>query len=160
MPHVRSYYAATAHDAPRHPSLAGDTICDVCIVGAGIAGCAAALELAERGYRVVLLEARQVGWGASGRSGGQAIFGYGTSQRSLAGQVGLENARRMWDISIEALDWLRGRVARHGIDCDLHWGHLHVATQARQRRELLGLQRELAEVYDYRSPRFLERGEW
>jgi gamma-glutamylputrescine oxidase len=159
MPQVRSYYSATAHDAPRHRSPDGGTSCDVCIVGAGIAGCAAALELAERGYRVVLLEARHVGWGASGRSGGQAIFGYGTSQQNLASQVGLEDARRMWDVSIEALDWVRGRVARHGIDCDLNWGHLHVATKARQRRELLGLQRELAELYGYRSPRFLERGE-
>jgi len=157
MPHVRSYYAATAHEAPRHPTLAGDTSCDVCVVGAGIAGCAAALELAERGYRVVLLEAEQVGWGASGRSGGQAIFGYGTSQASLAAQVGIEPARRMWDVSIEALDWVRDRVGRHGIDCDLHWGHLHVATKARQRRELLELQRELAQMYGYRSLRFLER---
>ena len=159
MPHVRSYYAATAHEAPRHPTLAGDTSCDVCVVGAGIAGCAAALELAERGYGVVLLEAEQVGWGASGRSGGQAIFGYGTSQASLAAQVGIEPARRMWDVSIEALDWVRDRVGRHGIDCDLHWGHLHVATRPRQRGELLDLQQELADVYDYHSPRFLERSE-
>jgi gamma-glutamylputrescine oxidase len=157
MPHARSYYAATAHDAPAHPALAGDANCDVCVVGAGLAGCAAALELAERGYRVVLLEAEQVGWGASGRSGGQAIFGYGTSQASLAAQVGIESARRMWDVSVEALDWVRDRVARHGIDCDLNWGHLHVATRPRQRGELLELQRELAEVYGYHSPRFMER---
>jgi gamma-glutamylputrescine oxidase len=159
MPHARSYYAATAHDAPAHPALEGDAICDVCVVGAGLTGCAAALELAERGYRVVLLEAEQVGWGASGRSGGQAIFGYGTSQASLAAQVGIESARRMWDVSVEALDWVRDRVARHGIDCDLNWGHLHVATRPRQRGELLELQRELAEVYGYRSPRFMERSD-
>jgi gamma-glutamylputrescine oxidase len=159
MPHARSYYAATAHDAPAHPALAGDANCDVCVVGAGLAGCAAALELAERGYRVVLLEAEQVGWGASGRSGGQAIFGYGTSQASLAAQVGIESARRMWDVSVEALDWVRDRVARHGIDCDLNWGHLHVATRPRQRGELLELQRELAEVYGYHSPRFMERSD-
>ncbi len=157
MPHVRSYYAATAHDAPTHPALTGDATFDVCVVGAGIAGCAGALELAERGYRVALLESERVGWGASGRSGGQAIFGYGASMASLATQVGPEAARRMWDVSIEALDFVRGRVARHAIDCDLNWGHLHVATKARQRDELLELQRELADSYGYRSPRFLER---
>jgi gamma-glutamylputrescine oxidase len=159
MPHARSWYAATAHEAPAHPALVGEASCDVCVVGAGIAGCATALELAERGYRVVLLEAERVGWGASGRSGGQAIFGYGTSPSSLAAQVGLETARRLWDVSIEALDWVRDRVARHGIECDLNWGHLHVATRPRQRGELLALQQELADLYGYRSPRFMERSD-
>jgi gamma-glutamylputrescine oxidase len=157
MPHVRSYYAATAHPAPEHPALEGDATFDVCVVGAGIGGCAAALELAERGYRVALLESERVGWGASGRSGGQAIFGYGTGMDTLAAQVGAETARRLWDVSVEALDFVRDRVARHAIDCDLHWGHLHVATKPRQRDELLELQRELAELYGYHSPRFLER---
>ena len=157
MPHVRSYYAATAHVAPAHPAVAGDCTVDVCVVGAGITGCAAALELAERGFRVALVEAEQVGWGASGRSGGQAIFGFGTDIGTIAAQVGPETARRLWDVSIDALDWVRDRVARHGIDCDLHWGHMHVATKPRQRDELLELQHELAETYGYRSPRFLER---
>ena len=157
MAHVRSYYAATAHESPRHPPLTGDATVDVCVVGAGIAGCATALELAERGYRVALLEAERVGWGASGRSGGQAIFGFGTDMATLAGQVGVADARRLWEVSVEALDWLRERVARHAIDCDLNWGHLHVATRPRQRDELLELQRELAETYAYASPRFLER---
>jgi len=157
MDHVASYYAATAHAAPLRPALADDLQADVCVVGGGIAGCAAALELAERGYRVVLLEAQRVAWGASGRSGGQAIFGYGTSQASLAAQVGRESARRLWDLSIEALQWLRTRVERHGIDCDLHWGHAHVAVKPRQHDELRKLPDELETEYGYRSLRFLER---
>jgi gamma-glutamylputrescine oxidase len=157
MPHVRSYYAATANAAPDHPALEGDATFDVCVVGAGIAGCAAALELAERGFRVALLEAERVAWGASGRSGGQAIFGFGTGLDTLVAQVGPAAARRMWDVSVAALDFVRERVARHAIDCDLHWGHMHVATKPRQRDELLELQRELAETCDYHSPRFLER---
>jgi len=159
MSHVASYYAATANPSPRRPALADGVDADVCVVGGGIAGCAAALELAERGYRVVLLEAQRIAWGASGRSGGQAIFGYGTSQASLVAQVGRESARLLWDISIEALELLRTRVARHGIDCDLHWGHAHVAVKARQRDELLSLQRQLEDDYDYRSLRFLDRDE-
>ena len=157
MPQVRSYYAATANAAPDHPALEGDATFDVCVVGAGIAGCAAALELAERGFRVALLEAERVAWGASGRSGGQAIFGFGTGLDTLVAQVGPAAARRMWDVSVAALDFVRERVARHAIDCDLHWGHMHVATKPRQRDELLELQRELAETCDYHSPRFLER---
>jgi gamma-glutamylputrescine oxidase len=157
MPHVRSYYAASANATPAHASLDGDATCDVCVIGAGIAGCATALELAERGYRVILLEAERVGWGASGRSGGQAIFGFSTAMSGIAARVGPEVARRLWDVSVEALEFVRERVARHAIDCDLHWGHLHVATKPRQREELLELQAELVEQYDYRSPRFLER---
>ena len=159
MEHVDSYYAATAHPAPARPTLEGDTRADVCVIGAGIGGCSAALDLASRGYRVVLLEAHRVGWGASGRSGGQAIFGFGTSQENIVSQVGLADARRMWDVSVEALELLRQRVAEHAIDCDLNWGHLHVATKPRQRTELLEFQQELAETYGYRAPRFLERAE-
>jgi len=157
MPHIDSYYAATATPWKDCPPLEADASFDVCVIGAGIAGCATALELAERGYRVALLEAERVGWGASGRSGGQAIFGFGTGQDTLVGQVGLDAARRMWNVSIEALGWVRDRVARHAIDCDLHWGQMHVAIKPRQRDDLLELQRDLADTYGYRSPRFLER---
>lgn len=159
MDHVASYYAATAHPAPRHPRLARAVRADVCVVGGGIAGCSTALDLAERGYRVVLLESQRIGWGASGRSGGQAIFGFSTSQKRLVEQVGVDAARRMWEVSIEALRLLRDRVARHAIDCDLNWGHLHVAVKQRQRRELAELQAELADVYGYSGPRLLERVE-
>ena len=159
MDHVASYYAATAHPAPLRSPLAGQVRADVCVIGGGIAGCSTALDLAERGYRVVLLESRRIGWGASGRSGGQAIFGFGTSQESLVAQVGLDAARRMWDVSIEALGLLRERVSKHAIDCDLHWGHMHVAVKPRQQRELQELQQELADLYGYRSPRFLERAD-
>jgi gamma-glutamylputrescine oxidase len=157
MDHAASYYAATAHPSPARPPLEGDVRADVCVVGAGIAGCSAALDLAVRGYRVALLEARRVGWGASGRSGGQAIFGFGTTQKSIVAAVGVEDARRMWDVSVEALALLRQRAKDHAIDCDLNWGHLHVATKPRQRIELQELQQELAETYGYRSPRFVER---
>jgi gamma-glutamylputrescine oxidase len=157
--HARSYYAATANPAPDRPPLAQDVRADVCVVGAGIAGCSAALELAERGYQVVLLEARRVGWGGSGRSGGQAIFGFGTEQASIVRLVGLDDARRMWNVSTQALELLRSRVARHGIDCDLHWGHLHTALKPRQREELLELKQELEHTYGYRGLQFMERAE-
>jgi gamma-glutamylputrescine oxidase len=159
MAHVDSYYAATAHPAPARGPLEGEVRADVCVIGGGIAGCSTALDLATRGYRVVLLEAQRVGWGASGRSGGQAIFGFGTSQKSIAAQVGPAAAQRMWDVSIEALALLRQRVAQHAIDCDLNWGHLHVATKPRQRRELEELQHELAQDYGHRATRLLERAE-
>ncbi|HVF18470.1 MAG TPA: FAD-binding oxidoreductase [Steroidobacteraceae bacterium] len=154
-----SYYSASAAPASARPALAGTLEADVCVVGAGIAGCSAALHLAERGYRVVLLEAQRVGWGASGRSGGQALAGYASGQAKLVAAVGVDSARKLWDISIEGLELIRERVSRHQIDCDLHWGALHVAIKDRQRQELLAEQREAEDAYGYENLKFLERSE-
>ena len=159
MQHIRSYYAASAHASPPREALRGDLTADVCVVGGGIAGCSTALNLAERGYRVVLLEGKRVGWGASGRSGGQAIFGFAAGQDKLIAQVGRETARRMFDVSVEALDVLKSRVARHGIDCDLNWGQMHVAIKPRHVTELQAWREELERDYGYSSPRWLDRRE-
>jgi gamma-glutamylputrescine oxidase len=154
-----SYYAASANSAPEHPPLRGEVTADVCVIGGGIAGCSTALELAERGYRVVLLEGQRIGWGASGRSGGQAITGFASGQSKLVQQVGADNARRMWNISLEGLQLIRDRVVKYNIDCDLHWGQMHAAIKPRQRDELLHEKREAEEKYGYKQLRFLERAE-
>jgi gamma-glutamylputrescine oxidase len=159
MDHIRSWYAASANPAPRREALQGDVTADVCVVGGGIAGCSTALHLAERGYKVVLLEGKRVAWGASGRSGGQAIFGFAAGQDKLIAQVGHDDARRMFDVSVEALDLLKERVARHAIDCDLHWGQMHVAIKPRHETELQAWQDELARDYGYTSLRWLGRDE-
>ena len=158
-PHIDSYYAASANPAPDHPALRGEIAVDVCVVGGGIAGCSTALHLAERGYRVALVEAQRIGWGASGRSGGQAIAGYACGQQKLIDALGLDDARKLWDISVEALSLLKERVELHAIDCDLHWGQMHVAIKERQRTALIEEQRELEEKFGYRPLRFLERAE-
>jgi gamma-glutamylputrescine oxidase len=155
----QSYYSASASPTTPRPPLTGTQEVDVCVVGAGIAGCSAALHLAERGYRVALLEAQHVGWGASGRSGGQALAGYASGQAKLVAAVGHDDARKLWDISVAGLDLIRQRAERHHIDCDLHWGALHVATKDRQRRELLAEQHEAESVYDYKKLKFMERSE-
>jgi gamma-glutamylputrescine oxidase len=155
----QSYYSASATPTTQRPSLTGTLKVDVCVVGAGIAGCSAALHLAERGYRVALLEAQHVGWGASGRSGGQALAGYASGQAKLVAAVGRDDARKLWDISVAGLDLIRERVERHHIDCDLHWGALHVAVKDRQRGELLSEQHEAESNYDYKKLTFMERSE-
>lgn len=152
-----SYYAATAHPWTDCPPLSGTLSVDVCVIGGGIAGCAAALHLAEHGYRVALLEAQRIGWGASGRSGGQIIPGFACGQDRLVKQLGVETARHLWDISLEGIELLRTLVARHAIACDLRPGHLEVASKARQRDELLAQQRELEDLYGYSSLRFLDK---
>src|SRR5688572_15290307 len=141
-PHIDSYYAASANSASTYPALAGTIEVDVCVVGGGIAGCSTALHLAERGYRVALVESKRIAWGASGRSGGQAIAGYACGQEKLINALGIDDARKLWDISVESLTLLRDRVARHSIDCDLHWGQMNVAIKPRQREALLAEQHE------------------
>ncbi len=129
------------------------------MVGGGIAGCSAALHLAERGYRVVLLEARQVGWGASGRSGGQALPGTAASQGKLEQLLGAADARRVWDTTVEGLELVRGLIDRHRIDCDWVDGHLQVAIKARQEAALRAELEQLVERYDYGGVRFVARDE-
>ena len=146
---INSYYAATANPWASAPALAGEMFCDVCVVGGGITGCSAALHLAERGYDVVLLEAQSIGWGASGRSGAQVIVGFAREIDRIAAAVGAADARRLWDMSIEAVDLVKTQITRHAINCDWQDGQIHVALKARQRDELHNYQQLLAEHYDY-----------
>jgi len=129
------------------------------VVGGGIAGCSAALHLAQRGYRVVLLEARFVGYGASGRSGGQSIFGLAASQKTLITQVGRDDARRLFASSVEALDLTQSLISDFQIDCDYQPNHLHVAVKLRQVRELREWADELEREYGYTSARFVDGAE-
>ena len=129
------------------------------VLGGGIAGCSAALHLAKRGYRVALLEARFVGYGASGRSGGQCIFGLAASQKAIEAQVGRDDAHRLFDLSIDALDLTQSLISQYQIDCDYHANHLHVAVKPRQILELQEWEHELRDDYAYGSARFLDRDE-
>lgn len=156
--HVESYYAATVDDLPDFPALEGSVDVDVCIVGAGFTGLSAALHLVERGYRVAVLEAARVGWGASGRNGGQIVTGFAAGLDKVIAKAGDADARRLWAMSEEAKRLIEDRVARHGIACDLKWGYLHAAVKARQVRELAD---ELAlwENYGYGQGRMVGRDE-
>jgi gamma-glutamylputrescine oxidase len=144
-----SYYAATAPRAESFTTLAGDAACDVAVVGGGLAGLSAALDLARRGQQVVLLEAHEIGFGASGRNGGQAIHGLACDQDVIEAQLGRADARRVWDMSIEALDLLRTRIAEHDIACDWRDGYLGLATSARKGRALAEWADRIESVYQY-----------
>lgn len=147
--HVDSWYTRSADPAPAHPPLQGRETADVVILGAGLTGLSAALELAEAGLSVIVVEARKVGWGASGRNGGQVIFGFGCEQSKISALVGPELSRRMFDWSLEGVALVRKRIARHGINA--HWrdGHAHVAIKPRHVHELKAVQDEMATTYGY-----------
>ncbi|MEL6523558.1 MAG: FAD-binding oxidoreductase, partial [Pseudomonadota bacterium] len=117
-----SYYAATAELLDPLPRIEGEVRCDVAIVGGGYTGLSAALHMAERGYDVVLLEAQRVGFGASGRNGGQVAVGQRVAQDELERKVGREEARKLWDLSLESVALVHDLIARHGIECEWQSG--------------------------------------
>ena len=157
--HIHSYYAATANAAAAHPRLREAVECDVCVVGGGIAGCSSALHLAERGYRVVLLEERRIGWGLLDAAGHKRCRGMPVARTSSLSMLGPDAARVLWDVSVEGLSLMRSLIAQHRIDCDWIDGQLQAAIKPRHRDELLRLSTRLERDYAYRSLRWLERHE-
>ena len=140
--HTGSYYAATVNEVTDYPRLKEDIRADVCVVGGGFTGISTALSLAERSYKVCVLEANRIGWGASGRNGGQMIGG-------LSGTARLEkknpaHADMIWDMGWRGHEIIRDRVERYDIDCDLKHGYVDVALKERHLRDFEAANEELA----------------
>lgn len=157
--HAKSWYSATANALPAHPALEGDIRADVCVIGGGYSGLSAALHLAERGYDVVLLDAHRVGWGASGRNGGQLGSGQRVGQSELETMVGRDDARHLWALAEEAKALCKALIATHAIDCDLRPGVLDAMHRPRFEREAREEVALLNERYGYAAMRFLTREE-
>ncbi len=119
-----TWYAASANPAPQRPVLQGAQRATVCVIGAGFTGLSVALELAEKGIDVIVLESERVGWGASGRNGGQLINGYSRGLDVLEARHGPAVARALGAVALEGAAIIRDRVARYGIACDLVDGGL------------------------------------
>jgi gamma-glutamylputrescine oxidase len=145
-----SYYEATVARPKPTPALDDRISVDVCVVGGGYAGISGALELAKRGYSVALLEAQRLGWGASGRNGGQVIVGMGPDgECAIEAQVAPEDARRAWDISVEGMHLVQERIAAYGIECEYRSGYLSLVVKPRKRRELEQWAHHVISAYEY-----------
>lgn len=144
-----SWYAATAH--PRTPTepLRGDVTADVCIVGGGYTGLSTALHLAEAGFKVVLLEAHRVGFGASGRNGGQLGSAQRMDQEDLEKLVGRDDAAKLWDLAEDAKTLVKSLIERHGIDCDLKPGIATLGFSDGERADLHDHAKHLKTAYGY-----------
>ncbi|MBT7904252.1 MAG: FAD-binding oxidoreductase [Porticoccaceae bacterium] len=156
--HTGSYYAASRNQLTEYLQLQGDQTADVCVVGAGFTGVSTALHLVERGYKVSLVEANRVGWGASGRNGGQMIGGL-SGESAIAKALGAEGEKALWDMRWAGHKIIRDRVATYNIDCDLKTGYLDVAIKPRHIKDL---HEELEMLEKYQFPhefRMLSREE-
>ena len=145
----QSWYAATANTLPAFDRLRGNIRADVCIIGAGYTGLSAALHLAERGFDVVLLEAHRVGFGASGRNGGQLGSGQRMDQEGLEKLVGHEDAAKLWDLAEDAKTLTKSLIAKHQIDCHLKPGVAHMCFTEKEVAEEHAYADHLANRYGY-----------
>jgi gamma-glutamylputrescine oxidase len=154
-----SYYLATAVGIEDRPKLEGEERADVCVIGGGYTGLSAALNLAERGYDVVLLEAERIGWGASGRNGGLIGSGQRKDALELEELFGFEQSKAFWDIAEDAKAEIRDRVAKHDIDCDLQYGQIEGVHKQSYVGSSSRYAEALAERYEYPHARALSRDE-
>ncbi|CBA30371.1 NAD(P)/FAD-dependent oxidoreductase [Cronobacter turicensis] len=139
--HVNSYYAASANPHAPFPTLTESLQCDVCIVGGGYTGLSSALHLVEQGYDVVLLEAARIGFGASGRNGGQVVNSYSRDIDVIEARYGVDTARMLGSMMFEGGEIIRERITRYDIQCDYRPGGMFVALN---RKQYLGLMEQKA----------------
>lgn len=134
--HTESYYAASANSAPKRPELAGINEVDICIIGAGYSGLSAGLHLAEKGHNVAIIEGAQVGWGASGRNGGQIVNGLNASLQTIEKRYGRDTATFVAGVVQEGGEIIRERIKKYDIKCDLKEKNIFTAVTGAHMREL------------------------
>lgn len=151
-----SYYTATAQPLDKFPALQGTETCDVCVVGAGYTGLSTALHLAERGYDVILLEAQRLGFGASGRNGGQVGSGQRLEQDDLEKMVGKDHARQLWDMGEESKSTVRELIAKYDINCGYKPGVMHTELKRKHLHHTTAYVEKLQTEYGYDQIEFLD----
>lgn len=152
-----SYYTATATTFPALPAAEGELTADICIIGGGYTGLSAALHLAQRGYSVVLLEAHRMGFGASGRNGGQVGSGQRQDQDWLEAAMGRDTARRLWSISEEAKGLVKSLIRDHAMNLTFHPGVAHACWREDEVKDALAYAEKLERDYGYTHNQALNR---
>lgn len=154
-----SFYAQRARTLPPFAAPQGTLSCDVCVIGGGFTGLSSALHLARRGYDVILLEAQRVGFGASGRNGGQVSMGQRVEQPELEEMLGKDHARALWDIGAQAVDLVRDLCAQDAVQTDFHDGIIHTVHRKRDHAHNHQFVAHMQAEYGYDKLRVLEPDE-
>jgi glycine/D-amino acid oxidase-like deaminating enzyme len=138
-PRCQAYYTATINNESNYPTLHGDVEVDVAIIGGGFTGINTSLELAEKGFKVAVIEANKVAWGATGRNGGQvtgSLSGDEAMRKQMRKTLGTDVDQFIWNLRWRGHDIISSRIEKYGIECDLKYGHLHTAYKPSHMREL------------------------
>ncbi|WP_301099719.1 FAD-binding oxidoreductase [Otariodibacter sp.] len=147
--HIRTYYSDSRNIHLQFTSLSKQVFADVCVIGAGFLGLSTALELAEKGKHVIVLEGARVGFGASGRSGGQAINGFEEGIDEYIEQQGFEQAKKLWDMSLEAIQIIDERIKKYNIQCDWKKGYATLALNERRLDDLIRIEKAAHDAFGY-----------
>ena len=156
---ILNYYHATRNLNLRFPSIVGPHETDVCVIGGGLTGISTALNLAERGYSVIVVEGHEIGYGASSRNGGQVVNGYSCEMDKIRQIVGLDISKKLWDLGLEAIADLDFRIDKHRISCDRRSGYLFAAKKSRQFKILKHTGADWQKLYGYNKIRLIDRDE-
>ena len=155
----RSWYASSANTNLDLQPLSENIRVDICVIGAGYSGLSCALHLAQAGRNVCVIDAHRVGWGASGRNGGQLGSGQRISQMDVEAKVGKANARKLWQLAEDSKALVKSLIKDHDIDCEMKPGIMHVNHRARFNQHARDEARHLQEEYGYESIRYVDRDE-
>ncbi|WP_386695611.1 NAD(P)/FAD-dependent oxidoreductase [Lonepinella sp. MS14435] len=147
--HIKTYYYDSRNLDLNQPHLAENLSTDICVIGAGLCGLSTALELAEQGKKVIVLDGARIGFGASGRSGGQAINGFEDGIDEYIEQFGFEQAKSLWEMSLEAIDIIDERVQKYQIQCDWKKGYATLALNQRRMDDLIAIEKASREAFGY-----------
>ncbi len=152
----KSYYESSVERPALRSALKSSVKYDICIIGGGFTGLSSALELANKGYSVIVLESQGVGWGASGRNGGQCVFGYSTGSLSKIAKQGKVSEKWLFDVSLQAVQLIRDNIKKYNIDCDWQSGYAEAATKPSHLEELKQYAEKLQKDYDYGDVKILD----
>jgi gamma-glutamylputrescine oxidase len=152
-----TYYHSSSNIAPVFSELIDRHIADVCVIGGGLTGVSTALNLAEKGFSVILLEAHQIGSGASGRNGGQIVNGFSCDMDVISKTLGRQRATILWDLALEAIEEIDRRINMHHILCERKSGYIFAATNTSQMRDLHRIHGKLRNFYNYNKTVLLDQ---
>ena len=152
-----SFYRSSVEDLNSQDQLTSDIDVDICVIGGGLTGISSAINLSKKGYSVILCEARKIGWGASGRNGGQLGIGMRKDQFTIEKKLGLKHAKELWSLGLEAVEDVKNLIKENEIDCHLVNGVMSTACFEKDIDEYKFEIEHMSKNYDFEGYKFFNK---